>query len=87
MTEQTLPIDQSIIDTIFANVRPINGKLIVEARVTYWVMVDDGSGINPTETEVRVEPTRLDDRSWDELENLLEDMRKHAHWLNDKVEP
>ena len=88
MTEanQTLPIDQTIINTIIANLRPVTGKLIVEARVTYWVMVDDGSGIDPTETELMLNLERLvDHRDWWAVENELEAMRKHAHWLNDEV--
>lgn len=85
-TNQTLPIDQSIIDTIFANLRPSQGKLIVEARVTYWVMVDDGSGIDPTETELMLDPKRfVDHRDWWAVENELEAMRKFAHRMNDEV--
>jgi len=85
MTEQTLPIDQAIIDTIVTNLKPKTGKLIVQPRITYWVMVDDGSGIDPTETEIALDPKRFDDRYWWAAENELEAMRKHAHWLNDEV--
>jgi hypothetical protein len=87
MTNQTLPVDQAIIDTIIANTGPVTGKLIVDARVTYWVMIDDGSAFSPTETEVRVVPSRFDVHGyWDAVVAQLEDMRKHAHWLNDEVE-
>lgn len=85
-TNQTLPIDQTIIDTIIANLRPVTGKLIVEARITYWVMVDDGSGIDPTETELMLNLERLvDHRDWWAVENELEAMRKFAHRMNDEV--
>ena len=85
-TNETLPIDQTIICAIIANTRPVTGKLIVEARVTYWVMVDDGSGIDPTETELMLNLERLvDHRDWWAVENELEAMRKFAHRMNGEV--
>ncbi len=91
MTDQTtnyLPIDKALMATIIDNLTPeiITGKLIVQARVTYWAMVDDGS-IDPTETEIRIEPKDFSDRYWSDLSIRLEDLRKHAHWLNDEVKP